>query len=310
MTVLILRALGLGDLLTAFPALRAIARAYPDHHRVLATPRALAPLAMLSGAVDAVIDAAPLMPIDRPPGSAIDLAINLHGRGPESHRVLLSLHPSRMIAFAHPALATHRGPEWRADEHEVVRWCRLLIESGIDADPTHLDFRLPDGPVPEIARGATLLHPGAAHAARRWPADRWADVARAELRAGRRVILTGSPDEVALAREIAGRAGMPERAVLAGTTDVLGIARLVKVAARVVCGDTGVAHLATALGTPSVVLFGPTAPERWGPPEHRARHRVLWAGVTGAPHATRVDAGLLRLTPDAVIAALRDLVAA
>jgi ADP-heptose:LPS heptosyltransferase len=72
-----------------------------------------------------------------------------------------------------------------------------------------------------------------------------------------------------------------------------------------VCGDTGVAHLATALGTPSVVLFGPTAPERWGPPVDRVRHSVVWAGTTGLPNAARVDAGLLRIRPETVIEALQ-----
>jgi ADP-heptose:LPS heptosyltransferase len=74
-----------------------------------------------------------------------------------------------------------------------------------------------------------------------------------------------------------------------------------------VCGDTGVAHLATALGTPSVVLFGPTAPARWGPPPDRPIHRVLWAGAEGDPHADRPDPGLLRIGVDDVLVELADL---
>ena len=309
MTILVLRALGLGDLLTVIPSLRALARAFPHHRRVLAMPRTLTPLAMLSGAVDEVLDAAPLQPIDWS-GGAVDVAANLHGRGPESHRVMLDLAPARLIAFAHPAIAaSHGAPRWRADEHEVRRWCRLLSESGIAADPSALDLDVP-GPHAAGAAGATLVHPGAAHPARRWPADRWAAVARAEVRAGRRVIITGDRSEAPLAQEVAARAGLPPDVVLAGKTDVLDLARLVKAAGRVVCGDTGVAHLATALRTPSVVLFGPTAPERWGPPPGRPWHRVLWAGRTGAPNAARVDAGLLRITPSAVTAALDELAGA
>src|SRR5205823_1228874 len=72
---------------------------------------------------------------------------------------------------------------------------------------------------------------------------------------------------------------------------------------RVVSGDTGVAHLATALRTPSVVLFGPVSPRLWGPPED-ARHLVLWAGRTGDPHAGSPDAGLLEITPEQVLQAL------
>jgi Domain of unknown function (DUF2382) len=61
----------------------------------------------------------------------------------------------------------------RADEHEVVRWCRLLSEAAIPADPTQLDLPAPSLPsVLAEARGATVVHPGAADAARRWPAER------------------------------------------------------------------------------------------------------------------------------------------
>ena len=74
-----------------------------------------------------------------------------------------------------------------------------------------------------------------------------------------------------------------------------------------VCGDTGVAHLATALGTPSVVLFGPTAPARWGPPRERPIHRVLWAGRSGDPHAAEPDPGLLAIAPQMVIDELATL---
>jgi ADP-heptose:LPS heptosyltransferase len=193
------------------------------------------------------------------------------------------------------------------DEHEVVRWCRLLGESGIETDPADLDLDVPDGPVPREAIGATVIHPGAGHAARRWPAHRWADVARAEAQRGRPVVITGSRDEAALCRLVAALAGLPPRVVLAGATDVVELARVVKTAARLVCGDTGVAHLATAVRTPSVVLFGPTAPSRWGPPADRSWHRVLWAGTTGAPNAPHVDSGLLRIPPASVIAALDEM---
>jgi ADP-heptose:LPS heptosyltransferase len=70
----------------------------------------------------------------------------------------------------------------------------------------------------------------------------------------------------------------------------------------VLAGDTGVGHLATALGRPSVLLFGPTSPSRWGPPPD-GRHVVLWKGSTGDPHADEPDPGLLRITVDEVLEA-------
>ena len=298
------RALGLGDLLTGLPALRALRDAHPDHCLVLATPEWLAPLARHSGFVDEVVGCAPLQPL---PGwlSAPDVAANLHGRGPQSHRVVLAVRPRRTIAFACPGIECTRGwPEWRKDEHEVARWCRLLEESGIAADPTRLDLSAPDVAVDDRLRGATIVHPGAASPARRWPADRWASVARRESESGRTVVVTGSPPELALAEEVARRAGLGREAVIAGRTDLIELSALVARAGRIVCGDTGIAHLATALGTPSVVLFGPTAPALWGPPPERGRHIALWSGRGGDPHGRDPDPGLLALEVDEVTAAL------
>jgi len=307
-SLLVLRALGLGDLLTAVPALRALAAAFPGHRRVLALPAPLAPLARLTGAVDAVLPAAPLAPLrlaGRP-----DVAVNLHGRGPESHRVLLALRPRRLVAFATAAVPESAGgPAWRADEHEVRRWCRLLAESGIPADAARLALPAPPGPVPDDVRGATLVHPGAGAPARLWPLERWAAVARAEMAAGRPVVVTGGPGEEARAGALAAAAGVPARGIFAGG-DVLRLARLVAAAGRVVCADTGVAHLATALGTPSVVLFGPVSPALWGPPPDRPWHRALWAGRSGEPNAARPDPGLLGLGVADVVAALATLPAA
>jgi ADP-heptose:LPS heptosyltransferase len=121
------------------------------------------------------------------------------------------------------------------------------------------------------------------------------------------VVVTGGPDEVDLANDVAARAGLPPSAVHAGPGGVLTIGRLVAAADRVVCGDTGVAHLATALRTPSVVLFGPTSPALWGPPADRPWHRALWAGGRGDPHGQLPDPGLLAIGVDQVTEALDDL---
>lgn len=301
--LLVYRALGLGDLLTAVPGFAALAEAFPSHRRTLATTAGVAPLARHLGLFDEVVETTPFEPL--PAADPEDVAANLHGRGPQSHAVVVAREPRRLLAFEHPEVPASRGgPEWRAGEHEVARWCRLLTESGFPADPARLAIEPPRRPLPAFVRGATVIHPGAASPARRWPAERWAEVARAERAAGRAVVVTGGAREVALAQAVAARAGLGDEAVLAGRTDVVDLAALVAQAGRVACGDTGVAHLATALGTPSVVLFGPTSPAQWGPPPGLARHRALWAGRTGDPHGDEVDRGLLALTPAEVLGAL------
>src|SRR5688572_31789136 len=156
--ILIDRAIGLGDFLTGVPALRAVAGAFPSAEVCLAAPAPLATLAHLTGAVRTFL---PTAELDSPPwsGDPPELAVNLHGRGPQTHRLLQALSPRRLVAFANPE-AGFRGPRWQPDEHEVSRWCRLLEESGIPADPGELDLAVPAAPPP--ARAATVVHPGAA----------------------------------------------------------------------------------------------------------------------------------------------------
>jgi ADP-heptose:LPS heptosyltransferase len=296
--LVVLRPLGLGDFLTGVPAYRALARAFPEHRRLLAVPSELAPLVPLTGAFHGIVPAAPLddLALDGP----VDVAVNLHGCGPQSHRVLLRLAPSRLLAFAHPDIPeSHDGPAWGTREHEVQRWCRMLSEYGIDADPSELDLAPP--PLPDRLHGYTLIHPGAASPARRWPAERWAAIARRERAGRRRVVITGGPHEQALAMHVARRADLPLTDVHAGDLGLLELASLVRGAGMILCGDTGVAHLATALRRPSVLLFGPTAPGLWGPPPDRGWHHVLWAGWSGDPHADQVHPGLLEIAVEDVL---------
>jgi ADP-heptose:LPS heptosyltransferase len=318
--LLVLRALGLGDYLTSLPALRALADAYPEHRRVLAVSRSLEPLVRVTslageggegGEGEAIVDdVVPLGGLEPLPAwvPPLDVAVNLHGQGPDSHRILLAARPRRLIAYAHPDVPESAGgPVWEEDEHDAARWCRLLEENGIPASRDRLDLRLPPVPLPAPALGATIVHPGGKSEARRWPRERWAAVARHERLAGHRVFLTGSPDEVELAQWVASTAGLPSEALLAGQTDVVELAAVVAAAGLVISADTGVAHLATALRTPSVVLFGPASPAHWGPPPDRTIHKPLWAGWTGDPMADGPHPGLLAITVDQVLAAVDEV---
>jgi ADP-heptose:LPS heptosyltransferase len=300
----VLRALGLGDFLTGVPALRALRRTLPDHHIVLAAPEPLRPLVELCDAVDELAPTDELEPVDWT-GNPPDVAVNLHGKGPQSHRLLCHLGPRLLVAFGN-AEAGVPGPRWRADEHERVRWCRLLAESfGAGADPDDVGLARPAAD--PLVGNAVVVHPGAAYPSRRWPAGRFAAVARWAAGHGWPVVVTGGRDEVALAARVRAEAGLPESAVLAGRTDLSALAALVAAARLVVCGDTGVAHLASAYATPSVLLFGPTAPAAWGPPA-TGPHDVLWRGSgAGDPFAETPDPALLEITTAEVLerAALR-----
>ncbi|WP_370617875.1 glycosyltransferase family 9 protein [Mumia sp. Pv 4-285] len=304
--VLVLRALGLGDLLAAVPALRGLRRGLPRAEIVLVGPRDAGGLLRDAGLVDEVVPHQGLGPL---PGGThgADVAVNLHGRGPQSHRLLLSTRPRRLVAFA-DALTLSSGPPWRADEHERARWCRLIDEAydvSADPDDTGLELALAE----PIVRGAVVVHPGAAAGSRRWPAERWASVA-STLAGTRPVVVTGSPRERPLAEQVAALAGLPPESVLAGRTDVRALAAVVASARLLLSSDTGVAHLAPAFGTPSVTLFGPTSPATWGPPRGRG-HRVLWHGDEGPvphrgdPHDDHLDPALAAITAEEVLALAR-----
>jgi ADP-heptose:LPS heptosyltransferase len=303
--LIVLRASGLGDLLVVVPALRALADAHPGHRRVLATTEVVAPLARTIDAVDEIVTVEPLGPL--PPAlRGADVAVNLHGKGPQSHRVLLALQPKQLLAFRHPAIpSTASFPAWKPETHEVARWCEMLHGFGVPAETSRLSLPRPRGEPPRYP-GATIVHPGAGSPARRWPVTRWAEVAAAEHEAGRTVLVTGDPAERQLASRVARLAGVPEEHVVAGTTSIIDLATIVADAGRVLCGDTGMAHLATCYSTPSVVLFGPTSPSRWGPPPSPI-HRVVWKGREGSPDGPRPFPGLLDISVDDVQAEIRAL---
>lgn len=301
--VYVLRALGLGDLLTAVPALRGLRRHFCDSRLVLAAPRQYRELALLTGAVDDVAPTACLGDV-RALDTAPALAVNLHGSGPQSIEHLLALAPTELLTHRHPRHPEVEGPPWRADLHEVDRWCILLDWAGIATDPDDLGIDRPEGH-PDCS-GVVVVHPGAASGARRWPAARFAEIAAALLADGHRVVVTGSAAERELALDVAGAAGLPESAVLAGQLGLLALVALISDCRLLVCGDTGVGHVATATGTPSVLLFGPTSPSTWGPRD-ASRHVALWAGELGDPHAEHPESGLLSLTTSHVLDATRSM---
>jgi ADP-heptose:LPS heptosyltransferase len=308
-TIVILRALGLGDFCTGVPALKALRRAFSTHRLLLAAPAWQTGLA--KGLVDDVVATDGLTTLSPALHDAV-LAVNLHGRGPQSTRALLAAAPRRLCAFRHPAVdATGGSPAWRDGEHDRRRWCRLLAERlEIATHPDDLRLDVPDVAAP-VRPGAVIVHPGASAAARRWPARSFAAVARAVADAGYEVAVTGTPAEAPLCRAVVEGSGRRVD-VFAGTTTVEQLAATVACAAAVITNDTGVAHLASAYGTPSVVLFGPVPPAAWGPPR-KPWHRALWkgrSGDAGDPHGVNLDPRLAAIDVEDVLAAFADIVTA
>ena len=251
--LLVLRALGLGEFLTAVPSLRALRAAYPDHEIVLATPRALEPVARLAEVADHLLDTRGLV---QPAwsGAPPDLAVNLHDRGPLSHRLLTACSPGRLVAFG-CADAGHEGPEWRDDEPDVLRWCRLLEEQlGLRTDPDDRLLAAPDVPAP--VPGAVVIHPGPMSESPWRPASAFSAVARCAADRGHRVVVTGGPGEQRLAEAVRKGAGLEPSTVLAGNLGLVELAAQVASACLVVTGDAEAELLASAYRRPTVILDG------------------------------------------------------
>jgi heptosyltransferase-1 len=141
----------------------------------------------------------------------------------------------------------------------------LGVESDtIEYPLAHVESRVVDI-VRQIVPGPfALINPGAAWPNKRWPADRFGEIATflADERGLTPVVLWG-PGEDALAQAVIDASA--GRAMLAPPSRAVDLVALAREAALIVSGDTGPLHIATAVGTPAVGVFGPTNPERNGP---------------------------------------------
>jgi ADP-heptose:LPS heptosyltransferase len=124
-----------------------------------------------------------------------------------------------------------------------------------------------------------VIHPGAGAAVKQWPAQRWSAVANAvSIRSGARVVLTGTQDESRMCQSIVENSST--RLVnLAGQTSLFTLAEIFRDARAVLGVDSGPLHLASAVGTPTIALYGPSDVTRYGPWGDSSRHRVVRAGM-------------------------------
>jgi len=157
----------------------------------------------------------------------------------------------------------------RERSHVVKMNLGLLSMIGMSVETPEFPIADVDSAVArELQRRAggayAILNPGAAWPNKRWPAARFAAVARAiHERRGLASVVTWGPGEEGLAEAVAREA--PGAAVLAPKTSLGDLIALLRGAALMLSGDTGPTHIAAALATPVVGLYGPTRPSRNGP---------------------------------------------
>jgi ADP-heptose:LPS heptosyltransferase len=296
---------GIGDLLCSVPAMRAIRTARPDVSITLVTlPAVQAVAERFGGYVDEVLafPGFPGLPDRRPDVPAIpaflsgmherrfDLAIQLHGAGDRTNDIL-RLFGARRTAGFHPrgevAPEPARYLPWQEREHEIRRWLRLVAHLGFASDDTRLELPLAADAhaqadaLLEDAFGRrrrdrlVVVHPGASVATRRWPTRAFATVVDRLVAEGADVALTGSLAERPLTALLHGLVASPEHVVdLSGRTSLDTLGGLLGRADLLVANDTGVSHVATATGTPSLIVFTGSDPERWAPLDADRHHAV------------------------------------
>jgi ADP-heptose:LPS heptosyltransferase len=316
--IAVLRGGGLGDLLFAMPAIEALAAAYPAAEvTLLGTPLHRA---LLDGRPSPIADVE-ILPVapgirDAPAGATggtdaagetvedfldrmrerrFDLAVQVHGGGRNSNPFLLGLGARHTVGTrTEDAAELERTIPYLYYQHEVLRALEVvglagaapvMLEPRIHA--THAERATAAARVADAPGGRVVIHPGATDPRRRWPAERFAEVAAALAATGARVAIIGDATDVPAAEAIV--AGVRERGQdtsrvpnLAGGLALGETTGLLAIADVVLGNDSGPRHLAVAVGAPTVGIF-------WmgnalnAAPFGRERHRIHLSWTTDCP---------------------------
>lgn len=291
-SIVVVKLSAIGDVLHAVPAVAALKRAFPAARIGWAVEGSAADVLAGHPAIDHLFRL-PRGWLTQPRAVAslrsqlkwfgADVAIDFQGLLKSGVATWLSaatrrIGPARPAAREHAWLAyTH--PVRQAATHIVDRNCELL--AALDIRVPQATFDMPRWPVSRLRMeqwvaslrlpaAPVLLNPGAGWASKRWPAERFAAVARALYRRHGQpsvVVWGGNQERIAAERIAADSFGA---AIMAPSTSLQDLGELCRLARLFVSGDTGPLHLAAAVGTPCVGLFGPVPAARNGPygPQH------------------------------------------
>ncbi len=316
--VAVLRALKLGDLLVAIPALRALRRAVPRADiALIGLPWAREFVDRFPHLIDVFHEFAgwPGLPemeprlaeiptfIARMQRERFDLVLQMHGSGSIVNELCALLAPRRVAGF-------FRAGDFRPEPRWFLPWPetglelrRLLALTEFLGFPTcgeQLEFPLNFEDFDKASalthglREYVCIHPGASVAERRWPIHGFAQIADILAARGYPIVLTGSEGECELTQAVA-RSMTAPALDLAGKTDLGAAAALLRRARLLVANDTGVSHLAAAVRTRSVIVSTGDNPARWSPLNERL-HRVLCAkeGIVPVAAVARAAIDLLK----------------
>jgi ADP-heptose:LPS heptosyltransferase len=301
-SVAVFRALQLGDMLCAVPALRALRAGLPHARLTLVgLPWARRFAQRFARYVDDFVPfpGAPGLPEQVPDVARLpaffaemrarrfDLALQMHGSGITTNAIVAGFGARTLAGFCIPGATlpcAGRYVRYPDQLHEIRRNLALVAHLGVTSRSDTLEFPLAatdfDALValPQAARipprDYVCVHPGARDPAKRWPPERFARLCDALHARGYAVVLTGSAAERELADAVARHMHAPS-VNCAANVPIGTLAALLSRARLLVTNDTGVSHVAVGLRLPSVVVFFATDPRRWAPLDAR-RHRVVY----------------------------------
>lgn len=323
--IAVIRALALGDMLCAIPTFRALRARFPDAHiALIGLPWAAELVERFPAYLDELVEfpgfpGIPEVPVDPRRTTAFlsamqarpfDLVVQLQGDGSVINEFAASL-GARRLAGSVPTDAASAPPRdhardlwvaYRATGHEIDRLLAIPRALGAPVND-RLEFPITDRDRHDAeslladagadARAYAVVHAGGSRPDRRWPADRFAAVADALAEAGIEILLTGTAREAGATAAV--RQAMRRPASdLAGRTSLGALAALIESARIVVTNDTGVSHLAAAIGADSVTIFTASDRERWMP-RGGGRHLAVGAGVRDGEFG-RVDVAVAEVT--------------
>ncbi len=323
----------LGDIVHAMPVLDVFRRRYPQARITWLVKREWADIVGRVEGVDDIVAVGPglrgwLGAVPRLRASEFDLAIDLQGLFRSGLMAWLS-GASRRIGFANgregsPWFYTHRVEVLRSDMHAVDRYLLITDAMGLPrTGPPRFDFKVSASD--ESTVDQLLSQNGvrcdsrwvAMNVSARWPTKRWPVRSFAalvdqlhEMGLGP-VVLFGAPNEGESAGEVS-RWTVSPPVNLVGQTGIGLLPALLRKAAVLVTNDSGPMHVAAAVGTPVVAMFGPTSPVRTGP--YGAGHQVLSAGIPCSPCFSRRCANtnqlecLTAISPTEVLRAVKHAV--
>jgi len=287
-SILIVRLGALGDVVHAMPVVTALRQRWPDATiDWLVDPRYLEVVRLVNGVSHAIAfdprglvagreRAATVAAIGELRHAHYDVVFDLQGLVKSAAAARLA-GGGQTIGFARGQLREPAARFFYTDTvdvpaglHVIAKNLTLLTAVGVGPAEPRFALTLPPSALVERVRaqygnaGYVVINPGAAWPNKRWPAERFGQVAARihETRHMRTLVVWGPGEESLAGSVVDASNGAADVAPPTGIVELFGLLRAARLA---IAGDTGPLHIAAAVGTPAVALFGPTDPARNGP---------------------------------------------